>query len=234
MERIKGKFFAVSVGPGDPELITLKAVRILEKTSVLAVPVNPANGTTALDIAAKTVDIKEKEIVRLETAMSMKKDVLDAAHARQLRQIIPYLDAGKDVAMPTLGDVSIYSTSLYLLRILEDMGYETEMISGVTSFCAAAAALNTSLTKMDGQVHIIPASSADLKGALSLEGTKILMKSGSKLPEVLEALEELNMTERAMIAADCGMENEQLYKDVRKIEELPGYYTIIIVRDEEK
>ena len=98
------------------------------------------------------------------------------------------LAAGRDVAMVNLGDVSVYATACYILERIRADGFETVMCPGVTSFCAVAARLGRSLTRMDEPLHILPGS-AELDSALALPGTKVVMKSGKAIHETAEALE---------------------------------------------
>ena len=142
----KGVFYGVGVGPGDPELLTLKAVHLLERCPVIAAPRTKSGEMLALDIASAAVDLGEKTIVPLYFSMERDKAVQHAAHVDAAEAVRPYLDAGQDVAMLNLGDVSIYATYVYLMEILGEQGYEPVMVPGVPSFCAVAARLGVSLT----------------------------------------------------------------------------------------
>ena len=119
MEKRIGTFYGVSVGPGDPELMTLQAVRCLENCPVIAAPQTPKGGMLALDIAKAAVDLSGKTILSLRFAMSLDPAVQKAAHIEAARAVKEYLDAGQDVAMLNLGDVSVYATFGYLQEILE-------------------------------------------------------------------------------------------------------------------
>ena len=144
-----GTFYGVSVGPGDPELLTLKAVRVLAQCPILAVPETKSGGTLALDIAAAAVDLSGKTILKLPFPMTRKEAETRANHEVQARRIVEQLQAGKDVAMVNLGDVSVFSTFSYLMELVKAAGCPVEMIPGVTSFCAVASRLQTSLTEKD-------------------------------------------------------------------------------------
>ncbi len=230
----RGNFYAVSVGPGDPELMTLQAVRCLEKTRVLAIPVNAGGSRNAYQIANKALDLSGKEILELKTAMIKDKEKLKIHHDEQARQVRAFLDRGEDVAMLTLGDVSVYSTAMYLLERLMKEGYESKMLAGVPSFCAIAAELGVSLTEMDQPLHIIPASYGDCREALKLRGTKVFMKSGKRLGGLLEEIIEAGLAEQSLLMADCGMESQLICRDIRELEQLPGYFTTVIVKEKEK
>lgn len=140
-QRMTGTFYGVSVGPGDPELLTLQAVRLLRQCPVLAAPQTASGQMLALDIARRALgsELDCKTILPLQFAMSRDAAVLRASHETAASAVRPFLDAGQDVAMLNLGDVSIYATFGYLQEILQAQGYATAMAAGVPSFCAAAA-----------------------------------------------------------------------------------------------
>ena len=127
----KGVFYSVGVGPGDPELITLKAVRTLERCPVVAAPQTKNGEMLALSIAQQAVSLEGKTVVPLHFTMSRDKAQQHAAHLAAAQALRPHLDAGRDVAMLNLGDVSIYATAAYLADILAADGYETRMVPGV-------------------------------------------------------------------------------------------------------
>ena len=131
MEKRIGTFYGVSVGPGDPELMTLQAVRRLENCPVIAAPQTPKGGMLALDIAKGAVNLSGKTILPLRFAMSLDPAVQKVAHIEAARAVKEYLDAGQDVAMLNLGDVSVYATFGYLQEILEAEGCKTVMLPKV-------------------------------------------------------------------------------------------------------
>jgi precorrin-2/cobalt-factor-2 C20-methyltransferase len=164
MAELKGTFYGVSVGPGDPELMTLQAVRLIRQCPVLAAPQTASGQMLALDIARSALGeaLDGKTIVPLYFAMSRDPAALAASHEKAAAAVQQYLDAGQDVAMLNIGDVSIYATFGYLQEILQAGGYATAMAAGVPSFCAAAARLNVPLTGgMDTPLTIAPGGWTD-------------------------------------------------------------------------
>ena len=140
--KMKGRWYGVGVGPGDPELMTLKAVRILRECSVVAIPHSEKERCAAYQIAAQAApEIEEKTILYLPMPMTRDRDRLDRSHQEAAARTAAVLDEGRDVAFITLGDSTVYSTCLYVMGRLQEQGYETELINGVPSFCAAAARL---------------------------------------------------------------------------------------------
>jgi precorrin-2/cobalt-factor-2 C20-methyltransferase len=109
------------------------------------------------------------------------------------------------------------------------MGYETELIPGIPSFCAAAARLDISLSENSDELHIIPASYG-VEESMRLQGTKVFMKSGRKMAEVKRFLVE-NALEAKMVE-NCGMDSEKLYFSTEEIPEQAGYYSLFIIKDE--
>ena len=192
----KGVFYSVGVGPGDPELITLKAVRTLERCPVVAAPQTKNGEMLALSIAQQAVSLEGKTVVPLH--------------------------------------FTIYATAAYLADILAADGYETRMVPGVTSFCAVAARLNTSLTGIDTPLHIVPGGCGALEECLAQPGAKVLMKSGRQLPGVLAALERRGLLERSALVSNCGLPGEQVYADLSAFprEQDAGYFATIIVKED--
>lgn len=227
---MKGTLYGVSVGPGNPELMTLQAVRLLQHCPVIAVPQTENGGTVALDIASQAVDLSGKTLLMLPFLMTRDKQKLDERH-RQLADVLKTaLDAGQDVAMLSLGDTSVYSSFSYMAELLAPEGYLIALSAGVTSFCASAAALGISLTEMNKPVHIIPAGTDDGQ-ALALPGTKVLMKAGKSLPQLLARLKAQGLLEKAMLVQNCGLPGEKILKKIPEDFDAPGYFTTVIVKE---
>jgi precorrin-2/cobalt-factor-2 C20-methyltransferase len=231
MNEKTGTLYGVGVGPGDPELLTLKAQRVLNECPVIAAPQTKSGEMLALDIVKNVVSLEGKTILPLYFTMERDRGLQHAAHLHAADEIETYLAAGQDVAMLNLGDVSIYATWGYVMEIMEERGYRTVMIPGVTSFCAVAARLGISLTDMNDRLHIVPASGVPLEEALSQPGTKILMKSGKHIPSVVKALEEKGLLECASMVCNCGLPDEAVYRDMRNLPDKVGYFATIIVKE---
>ena len=150
-------FYAVGVGPGDPMWMTREACAVLEACPVIAAPQTASGEMLALSIAQGAAELGGKTVLPLSFAMSRDAAVRAAGYAHAADAIAPELDAGRDVAMVNLGDVSIYATAYYVLDELRRRGYDTRMVPGVASFSAVAAALGRSLTEMELPLHIYPA-----------------------------------------------------------------------------
>lgn len=226
-----GTFYAVGVGPGDPELLTLKAVRVIGNCPVVAAPQTKSGEMLALEIAHRAVDLTGKTILPLYFTMERDKARQRAAHLAAADAVEAQLRAGRDVAMLNLGDVSIYATCGYLMEILRARGVTAVMVPGVPSFCAVAARLGESLTGMDTPLHILPAGAAPLEEMLALPGTKVLMKSGRRIPQVVGALQAAGCLEKAAMVQNCGLPGEMVAADLTAAPAQPGYFATIIVKE---
>ncbi len=228
----KGVLYGVSVGPGDPELLTRKALRVVGQCPVVAAPRTLGGEMLALDILRRAMPVDDKTILPLTFTMAREEQVREEAHARAADLLIHHLGEGRDVALLNLGDVSIYSTFGHLMARIRNGGYQTEMIPGVPSFCAVAARLGLLLAEQETPLSIY-AGSGDLTGIWNGPGTKVLMKSGKQLPAVLAQLEEQGRLEKSAMVCNCGLPNERVITDLRgRIpEEIAGYFTTILVKE---
>lgn len=227
-----GKLYGLGIGPGDPELITKKALRIIEESDIILVPGTKKEDSVAYRIAKKAYErLDEKEIVTIPMPMTKEKEILKKSHEEGAEIVEKLVKQGKQVAFLTLGDPTVYSTYLYIHKRMVKKGFETEIISGITSFCAVAARLNIGLVEKAEPLHIIPAS-YQIEEALELPGTKVLMKAGKNITEVKKILQK-KKAEIYMIE-NCGMDNERIYNRVEEIPEDAGYYSLIIVKESKK
>ena len=229
---MKGMFYAVGVGPGDPMWMTREACAVLEACPVIAAPQTASGEMLALSIAQGAAELGGKTVLPLPFAMSRDAAVRAEGYARAADAIAPELDAGRNVAMVNLGDVSIYATAYYVLDELRRRGYDTRMVPGVASFSAVAAALGRSLTEMELPLHIYPAGASDLDAALAQPGTKVLMKAGKQMKYVQEQVKDFG--KNAVMIENCGMPDEKIYASGEEIPESAGYYSLIIIKEEGK
>ncbi|MEY8427683.1 precorrin-2 C(20)-methyltransferase [Lachnospiraceae bacterium 46-15] len=229
---MNGKLFGLGVGPGDAELLTLKALRLIKESEVIAVPGNDIKNSVAYQIVKGVYDGLDEKIL-LPVAMPMTKDaaVLEENHKKAADDVEFHLKQGRQVAFLTLGDPTVYSTYLYVHKRILDRGYDVEIVSGITSFCAVAARLNMGLVEMAEPLHVIPATykAEEMDEILKLPGTKVLMKTGKKMKQVRESI--LRSGQQAVMIENCGMESEKIYESAEEIPESAGYYSLIIVKE---
>lgn len=245
--RMPGKLYGIGIGPGDPELMTIKAVRILSTCNYLAVPGENPKNTLAYGIVEKLdkkvgIGLAGKKVLGLSMPMTKNEKKLEESHALAEKTIRDLLDQGQDIAFLTLGDPTIYSTYMYVHERIAAKGYEVEIINGISSFLSAAAKAGLHLGSKNEQIHIIPAS-YDIEEALELSGTKIFMKAGRAYVHLKKALQhkygfpasledwEKTSNPEVVMVENCSMEAEAIYRGLEELPETAGYYTIVFVKD---
>lgn len=230
-----GILYGIGVGPGEPGLMTIKALHTIRSCDVILLPAASKEECYAYKIADEVCpEIEEKSLVCMPFPMIRDEEKLELAHEKNYHVIEDYMRKGKCVGMLTIGDPSVYSTYLYMHHRAVEAGFQAVMISGVPSFCASACRLGISLGEKQEEIHIIPAS-YDVQKALSYSGTCIYMKSGKHLKELLAGLRVQQAKGRKFKAygvANCGMENEQVYLGLDELEGAEGYLTTVIVKVE--
>ncbi|MBQ8307001.1 MAG: precorrin-2 C(20)-methyltransferase [Blautia sp.] len=225
---MKGIAYGVGVGPGDPELMTLKAIRLIRENDVIAVPGTEPKDSVAYKIAVQAVpELADKELIAIDMPMVKDRQKIEENHKKGAKIIEEYLDQGKNVVYITLGDSTIYCTFTYLQHYMEADGYEVQLVNGIPSFCAAAARLNIPLVEWNEPLHVIPAVHK-LEDKLNLDGNYVLMKSASHMKETKDMLRSSGRTVQA--AENCCMENEKLYRSVEEIPDDAGYFSLIIAK----
>ena len=230
---MQGRLYSVGIGPGDPELMTLKAVRLLKECDVIAFPKGDTNVLTAKEIISNVVDIANKELLEIKMPMTKDKHILNQAHQDGARKIIECLDAGENVVFITLGCPTIYATCIYVHKLVLQAGYDAELVAGVPSFCAVAARLNTSLCEKAEPLLVLPGSYKEVTKLLNVPGNKVIMKSGSEIIALRDELRERNMLSNAAMVERCGLSGEKVYKNLEEINPDSSYFSIILVKEKE-
>jgi precorrin-2 C(20)-methyltransferase len=233
MRHKKGILYGVGVGPGDPELLTIKAVRVIGESDVIGIPARKADTCTSYQIALQAVpEMAQKRVIAMPVPMTMDKARLAESYDAGAEAIIELLEQGLNMAFLNLGDPSVYGSYLKFHERVRARGYQAQIISGVPSFCAAAAALEIPLGQEREAIHILPGFYRGDE-VEAYEGTRVLMKSGGRLEEVKARLTELEKKGeiRAYAVSNCGMEQETICREISKLDENAGYFTTIIVKE---
>lgn len=228
-----GILYGVGVGPGDPELMTIKAVKTIERCDVIGIPARDRTSCTAYQIALQAVpSMADKPVIEAAVPMTTDAARLEAAYGEGSQRIAEQLLQGYSVAFLNLGDPVIYGSYMEIHRRIAAAGLEARVINGVPSFCAVAAALGVPLGDGKEMIHILPGcyGTGDMA---SLRGTKVLMKSGHRVGAVREALCAMEMAGqgKAYAVSNCGMKDEQICRDIKALPEDAGYFTTIVVKE---
>ncbi len=230
-----GCLYGVGVGPGDPELLTRKALRILQQVPVICTPqsVN-SNESYALEIVSEFLDRSKQEILRLTFPTD---DAEGAAGVwrRGAETIAERLLAGQDVAFITEGDPMLYSTFAYVLEGITSAhpSIPVEIVPGVSSVMAAAASAAIPLVTHGQRLAILPAVYGidDLREAIANYDTIVLMKVNSVLLDALVNLERLGLAGKGVYVRRATTEQEQVVSDLSQLsaEDL-DYFSLLIIR----
>lgn len=230
---MRGILYGIGVGPGDPELMTIKALKYIQKSDVLILPSEARETCYAYRIACMACpQAAQKKVLCMPFPMVKNQEKLLTAHQAIYHTIEKLLEQGKNVGFLTIGDPCIYATYGYLHTREKEQGNQPVVLNGIPSFCAAAAALGIMLAEGREQIHIIPAS-YELEESLGWQGTRIYMKSGHNLGQLKQLLEKDPLSEQYEVygVANCGMVNEKIMKGLEQIDTNSGYLTLVIVKD---
>lgn len=237
----QGTLYGIGVGPGDPEWMTVKAVRVLSACRHVCVPKSgAASDSVALQIAQGYL---RPDAVVHEQPFPMTSDpcVLRRNWQQAAQEVYEILRGGNDCCFLTLGDALLYSTYTYLLRELQaiDPTVRVVTVPGITAFSAAAALSNRSVGEGKQLVTIVPASDdfGQFTAALERGGTVVLMKVGRRLERVLDELETRNLLDRAVFVSHAGLPQQYVETDVRRLRGLPekaGYLSILMIQASEE
>ena len=232
-----GTLYGVGVGPGAPDLLTLRALRVLEAADVLALPRSSDYGASvAWSIVSSLLkDRTSQERLKLTFPMSKQAEVVRPRVTAAVDAIGERLLAGRSVAFLTEGDPSLFSTFGYVREeaLRRWPMLRVEIVPGVTSITSVAMVGGVPLADGHERVAIIPATYgvSDLVDLLERFDTVVLMKLGGELPVILEALERTGLTERAFFVSKATMSEQRIERDVRKLrEEHGGCFAMMIVK----
>ena len=232
-----GTLYGIGVGPGDPDLLTVRAARILSEVPTLAVPKSVSDGASlALEAVRETLEGRKTQPDTIELVFPMTKDpvVLDQARTQNARILSEALHRG-DVAFISLGDIFFYSTFGNLLDGLRRQipGIVVRVGPGVTSFSAASALTGAPLVQGAESLAVVPATygSESLEQVLDTHDSIVLMKIHRVFPAVLEMLERKGLLDRTVYLAEIGTARQEIVQDIRTLKErtLP-YMSLLLVR----
>lgn len=212
-----GILYVVGTGPGSSELMTLGAVRTLQKCPVIFYPVTQSKSgqqkSRALETVKGAVDLGKKILLPLEFSMR-KNDSLVYEDAKE--KCLAFLREGKDCAFVTIGDPSVFSTAGKFASMICGAGFGAKFLAGIPSFCQAAASASTVLCQAEEDLHIICGDEWFFDGRLTKElssldgGTKVIMKMNKSLIQILLLTVELGIEEKCLLVQNASMEDERI------------------------
>lgn len=228
--------YAVGVGPGDPELLTRKAERILRRVDVILTPVSlPGDASVAHETVREFVDETRQELIFHQFPMTSDKSRLIPAWKEAAALIAGRVAAGKDVAFITIGDPLLYSTFIYLLRIFRETYPQitVEIIPGISSINTAAAVAGVPLAEAEEKVVVIPATAglAAISEALAAYETVVLLKVKPLYAEILELLKQTGRGESTVFVERVGTSRQKILTCISAMAaHTPDYLSLMIIR----
>ncbi len=236
-----GKLYGVGAGPGAPDLLTRRAERVLQACPVICLPASASGKSYAGSIIENLIDHSCQEVLLMQ--FPMQRDQMQARPARECAadQVLERLSAGYDVAFVTEGDPLLYSTFGYVLEAVKrhDPTIPIEVVPGVSSITAAAAAAALPLAAWDERIAIIPAAYAltrtgpgDLRTLFQLFDTVVLLKVNTVFAALLYLLEELDLAQHAVFVRRCSTDLEEVVFDLARLRNQSlDYFSLVIVRN---
>lgn len=244
VKKMRSTLFIVGTGPGDPELLTIKAVNTIRRCPAVAAPKGSIKGSsTALSIVEQAVDVSDKEVFELYFPMKKVRlgekplPEIEAAWQKAAETILSLLEDGKDVVFPTLGDPAIYSTGYYLYETICSLrpDVQVEFVSGISAMSSCSASTATPVCLGDDLLAVVPATFSEerIKKALLEYDAIVLMKVHRVMDRVCRLLRETGLTSNAVYVEKAGMAEQRIINDLSKVPENPHYFSTIIVRKRE-
>lgn len=232
-----GTLIGVGVGPGDPELLTLKAIRAIQRARVICAPTSRSgHASLAARIAAPHLDLSRQQVMTLVYPTDGRPVAqLECAWDQNAQRIREVLQHAPEVPFLTEGDPMLYSTFIHtwhaLRRIEPDVAIQ--VIPGVSSITASAAASLTPLTLGGDRLTVIPADrgAGAIRTALLGAETTVILKLSAGSQTALDIVEELGLADSAVWVRRCGQADQEIEHDVRRLRGRPlDYFSLLIVR----
>ena len=229
-----GTLYGIGVGPGDPELIPLKAIRVLQEVDCIFSASSSKNDySMAVRIAWQHLP-RDKPLKLLPFPMSQDQEVAKQAWKEHADTIVAELEAGRSAAFLTLGDPLTYSTYGYLLRIIQQKAPWTkiETVPGITSYQAGAAAVNTPL--VEGEENLVVLSGVkggdNLRRIAKESDNVVFLKAYKHLEDIVDALSE-NGLNRCVGVVRCGFPEQRVYTDLQEMKrQEPKYWSLVLAK----
>ena len=234
-----GTLYGIGVGPGDPDLITIKSAKILNKVHVVFTAASTKNNHSLAVNIAKPHIPETTSIRMLSFPMTKDKKETRKSWAKNAYIIINELEQGKDVAFLTVGDSMTYSTYGYILKHVKASAPHVSIksIPGITSYQAAAARLNTPL--VEGEESLLVTSGVKggdrLRQLSRLPETVVFLKAYRNVNDIISAVEETDAFHDCVGISKCGLPGEEIVSDLKDFADRPpNYWTLIIAKQKKK
>ncbi|BFM15813.1 precorrin-2 C(20)-methyltransferase [Maricurvus nonylphenolicus] len=232
------QFVGVGVGPGDPELITLKAMRLIQSADVISYIANDKGESQAKRIAVEALQTVTREQLEIPVVMPMCNDrsVANKVYDEAAASITEQIQAGKQVVFICEGDPLFFGSFAYLLERLQQQ-FECSVVPGISSVHAASSALQHPLTMLKESFAVISGRHSDeqMRAALQQHDSVVIMKAGQSRPRILAALKDCDRFEEARYLENIGRVNERMITDLSELEDTAGpYFSLFVITRSER
>lgn len=230
-----GVLYGLGVGPGDPELITVKAFRMIQECPVVAYPKKlKGSKSYAHRIVEVYINPAEKEMLGLVFPMTKDKAILEREWSNTVEQVWQKLQEGKDVAFVTEGDPMLFSTFIHLMKLMQERHPEVTIktVPGISSFNGSASRLGIPLADGDDKVAMIPATSSydEMRKAIEDHDAVVFIKVAKVIDVMLEVLRDLHLLDHASVVTKVTSDEEVIW-NVRDLDGVElEYLTCMVVR----
>jgi precorrin-2/cobalt-factor-2 C20-methyltransferase len=231
-----GRLYGVGVGPGDPELLTLRAYHLLSRIPVIFVPLKDEKSSSyARSVIKSLVKKSDGKVIGVVLPMLRDKEKLADYWRKAAESMWQYLKKGEDCAFVNIGDPLLYGTFIHILETLQKSHpeIEIEVVPGISSISAAAARAVVPLASNDERIAIISGNRADkvIRETLENFDTVVFVKMNKVFDRLLIMLEELNLIEKCVYVRRCTTQDEEIIRDISKLKgEKVDYFSLLIVR----
>ncbi|EFK09461.1 precorrin-2 C(20)-methyltransferase [delta proteobacterium NaphS2] len=230
-----GTLYGIGVGPGDPDLITLKAAKILQQVETVFAAASTKNShSIAMEILSPHMN-SDVPVVRLGFPMTRSKIELAHAWENNAHQVMEFLKQGRKAAFITLGDPMLYSTFGYMYRTIRNKAPDIpiEIVPGITSYQAGAAAAGEILAEAEESVAVISGAlgAQNLKRIIHQTDNVVMLKVYRNYGKIMDMLDELGLMENATLISRCGLEDQEIIHDLRNRPDVPPpYLSLLLIR----
>jgi len=231
--------YGIGVGPGDPELLTLKAVKILGHVDIIFAASSTKNEhSLAVNIVSQYLK-RDVPIVLLGFPMTLEKKELISAWERNAQQVFDVLKKGREAAFITLGDPMTYSTFGYLMRTIKEMQEDiaVTVVPGITSFQAGAAAAGHVLTEAEESFTVISGAlgAGNLRQVIDYTDNVVILKVYRNYREIMTTLDDLNLKRNAILISRCGLKDEEIVHDLeQRPDTVPHYLSLLLINKKDR
>ncbi len=229
-----GTLYGLGVGPGDPDLITVKAVRILKSVSTIFAASSTKNDYSVAEMIVKK-HLGYTPVEMMPFPMTRDKKLLADHWEANAKRTLEVLNEGDNAAFVTLGDPSTYSTFTYLVRSVKRIAPHVPVVTipGITSYHAAAALSNTPLTEGEESFHLISGANGGRNLRKIIEGSEnvVVLKTYKYFDDIFDTLEDLDLIDRSILVSRMGHEDETVVNDLRSLKgKTPPYLSLVIIK----